>query len=64
MPAVSVAQRRLIGLAEHHPEKVQAKNRSILGMSHSDMHDFASTPEAGLPRKVGKGVLKRAAGRG
>ena len=57
MPAVSVAQRKLIGLAEHHPEQVSAKNRGILSMRKSDMHDFASTPEAGLPRK--KGLLTK-----
>lgn len=54
MPAKSVAQRRLIGLAEHHPEKVSKKNRGILGMKKSDMHDFASTSETDLPAKVAK----------
>ena len=54
MPSVSKAQRRLIGLAEHHPEQVSAENRSILSMKHSDMHDFASTKEKGLPEHVAK----------
>ena len=54
MPAASVAQRRLIAIAEHHPEKVHAKNKGILGMKKSDMHDFASTSEKGLPEKVRK----------
>ena len=60
MPSVSKAERRLIGLAEHHPEKVYAKNRGILKMKKSDMHDFASTKEAGLPKYAGsKGGSKR-----
>lgn len=54
MPSASKAQRRLMGLALHHPEKVKAKNRSILSMSKGDMEDFARTPEKGLPtKKVG-----------
>ena len=59
MPAVSVAQRRLIALAEHHPGEVSAKNRGVLSMKRSDQHDFAATPETGLPEKLGKGILKR-----
>lgn len=61
MPAVSVKQRRLIGLAEHHPDQVSDKNKSILGMSKSDMHDFASTKEKDLPIKVAK--VKRLRGK-
>lgn len=60
MPAKSVAQRRLIGLAKHHPEKVYSKNKGILGMTKSDMHDFASTKETSLPKYAGtKGGNKR-----
>jgi hypothetical protein len=54
MPAGSIALRRLAGLAEHHPEKVSKKNRSILKMTGVQLHDFASTPETGLPYKKGK----------
>jgi hypothetical protein len=54
MPAVSESQRRLIAIAEHHPEQVYGRNRSILGMKKSDMHDFASTSEKGLPAHVKK----------
>lgn len=54
MPSTSKAQRRLIGLAEHHPDKVYPENRSILGMRKSDMHDFASTRESGLPEHAPK----------
>jgi hypothetical protein len=62
MPARSVAQRKLIAIALHHPGKVKAKNRSILSMKREDMHDFAATKETGLARHVSqlkrKGKLK------
>lgn len=54
MPAKSIALRRLAGLAEHHPEKVFKKNRSILKMSGVELSKYASTPETGLPYKVKK----------
>ena len=48
MPAVSKAQRRFMAMAEHGvipaPE----------GMTKGQMHDFAVTPEKGLPAKVRK----------
>lgn len=50
MPAQSKAQRQLMGLAEHHPSKVSAKNRGVLKMSKSQLHDFASTKEKGMPQ--------------
>ena len=49
MPSVSTAQRRAIAIAEHHPDQLYARNRSLLSMKRSDMHDFASTKEKGLP---------------
>ena len=48
MPATSKAQRRAIAIAEHAPDKLYKRNKGLLGMSHSDMHDFASTKEKGL----------------
>jgi hypothetical protein len=54
MPAESIAMGRLARLAEHHPEKVYKKNRSILKMSGTALHDYASTPETGLPYKKKK----------
>lgn len=51
MPAKSKAQRRAIAIAEHHPEQLYARNRGLLKMSHSDMHDFAATPEKGLEER-------------
>jgi hypothetical protein len=47
MPAVSAAQRSLMGLAEHHPEQVQKRNRGVLRMSQGQLHDFASTKGLG-----------------
>jgi hypothetical protein len=43
--------RRAAAIAEHHPEKLKARNRSMLDMTQEQLHDFASTPETGLPRK-------------
>lgn len=51
MPALSIKMRRLMGLAEHHPEQVLKKNRGVLKMSHQQLHDFASTSEENLPLK-------------
>lgn len=53
MPAQSAAQREMFAIAESHPEKLYARNRGALLMSRRQLHDFASTPEAGLPRKKG-----------
>lgn len=52
MPAESKAFRRLAGLAEHHPEEVYPENRGVLKMTHEQLHDFASTPEKGLPERA------------
>lgn len=43
-----------MAIAEHHPEKLRAKNRGLLKMSHKQLHDFAATPETGLPRSKKK----------
>lgn len=61
MPAVSRAQRVAMAIAEHEPGKLYKRNKGLLKMSHEDLHDFASTSEAGLPEK--KGRLRRAAER-
>jgi hypothetical protein len=54
MPAKSVAQRKAIAIAEHAPDQLYSRNKSLLSMKPGDMHDFASTPQKGLPYKVGK----------
>jgi len=51
MPATSIAQRRAMAIAEHEPEKLSAKNKSLLSMSKEQLHDFASTSEKDLPKK-------------
>ncbi len=50
-----------MAIAEHEPAKLNKRNRGLLSMSHGQLHDFASTPEAGLPEK--KGSLRKAAER-
>ena len=54
MPAVSVAQSTAMAIAEHHPEELNPANKGLAKMSHKDLHDFASTPEKGLPEHVHK----------
>jgi len=49
MPAPSKAMRRAAAIAEHHPSQLNAKNRSLLKMTKGQLHDFAKTPEKGLP---------------
>ena len=52
MPAVSEKQRRAAAIAEHHPEQLHSRNRALLKMSKSQLHDFASTKEKGLPKQA------------
>ena len=40
-----------MAIAEHHPEKLKKQNRGLLSMSRSQLHDFAATPEKGLPER-------------
>lgn len=54
MPAKSKAQRIAVAIAEHSPGKLFARNKGLLSMDKEDMHDFAATPEKGLPQHVGK----------
>jgi len=51
MPAVSKAQRTAIAIAEHEPEKLYKRNRGMLDMTQSQMHDFAATKEKHLPAR-------------
>ena len=43
-----------MAIAEHNPGKLYAKNRGLVKMSHSQLHDFAATPRSGLPERKGK----------
>jgi len=54
MPAKSKKQRRAMAIAEHHPEKLYKRNKGLKKMSKSQLSDFASTKEKGLPAKKKK----------
>lgn len=54
MPAVSKSQQRLMAIAEHNPSAVYARNRGVLKMNMSQLHDFAATGRKKLPKKVKK----------
>lgn len=54
MPSVSRNQRIATSIAEHDPSKLYARNRGLLKMSHSQLHDFAATKEKGLPKRAPK----------
>lgn len=58
MPAKSQAQRKAVAIAEHTPGKLFKRNKSLLSMDASDKHDFASTKEKGLPKKLSSGYGK------
>jgi len=40
-----------VELAEHDPGRLYARNKSLLHMTRRQMHEFASTPEQGLPKR-------------
>ena len=59
MPAVSQAQQKAMAIAEHEPDKLYAKNRGLLKMSHSQLHDFAATKRSALPaRSKGRSITR------
>jgi hypothetical protein len=62
MPATSKAQQRLFALAEHKPGELYRKDRSLLNLTHQQLHDFAATPSGNLPERK-SGSLRRAAQR-
>lgn len=41
-------------IAEHAPEKLYARNRGVLGMTHSQLHDFSVGSEKGKPEYAPK----------
>ena len=55
MPAKSKAQREAIAIAEHHPEKLYERNKSLLSMAPQQTHDFAAAKEKGLVKYIRKG---------
>ncbi len=50
MPAVSRNQRIAMSIAEHHPEELYDRNKGLAKMTKTQLHDFAATPEKGLPK--------------
>ena len=54
MPAVSKAQQRLMGAAEHGAKFPMAKKLRA-SMSMQQLHDFASGSEKGKPQHVSSG---------
>lgn len=60
MPAKSKKQQKLMAIAEHEPGKLYAKNKSILKMSHKQMHDFAATKTKNLPTTKQSAYRKKA----
>jgi hypothetical protein len=48
MPAKSVAQRRLMAIAEHHPSASPEAAKIAKSMTKGQLHDFAKTKEKGM----------------
>jgi hypothetical protein len=46
-----------MAIALKEPGKLKSRNKGLLGMSHQQLHDFASTPREGLPKKS-RGLVK------
>ena len=42
MPAVSEKQRRMMAIALHASDKLYSKNKGVLKMNKSQLHDFAT----------------------
>lgn len=55
MPAVSQAQQKYMAIAAHHSGKLHGHKPH---MSLAQLHDFAATPSAGLPQRVGLAALE------
>jgi len=59
MPAKSQAQQIAMAIAEHQPAKLYKRNAGLKQMSHEQLHEFASTPRAGLAKRIAKGATKK-----
>jgi len=51
-----------MAIAEHNPAALYGRDRSLLKMSHQQLHGFAATPSGALPERK-SGSLRRAAQR-
>ena len=54
MPPKSKKQRRAMAIAKHEPEKLYERNKGLKKMSKSQLHEFASAKEKGLPMRKKK----------
>ena len=54
MPAVSKKQQVAMAIAEHAPNKLYSRNKSLLSMTHQQLHDFAHTKRKNLPETAHK----------
>ena len=60
MPVVSKAQRRMMAIAKHAPEKLYKRNRAVLSMAKSELHKFAATKETNLrARAIAKKRMRK-----
>lgn len=54
MPAKSKVQQKAMAIAAHDPSKLYKKNRDLLRMANSQLHDFAATKTSRLPEHTKK----------
>lgn len=52
MPSVSQDQQQMTAIALKHPEKLYVRNRGVLKMKKSQLHEFAATRSKGLPARA------------
>lgn len=62
MPATSKAQQIATAIAEHDPSKLYRRNKAMLKMTPTQLHDFAATKRKGLPERVRDTIRKAAKG--
>ena len=55
MPARSIKQRRMAGMALSKKESGGNGSSGMMGMSLDDLKEYAGTPEKNLPKRVRKG---------
>ena len=50
--------RRMMAIAEHHPEQLYERNKEALAMGKKKLHEFAAVSEKDLPMKARSAKLK------
>lgn len=63
MPAESKAQQAVMAIAEHNPDELYDRNKGAAEMTHSQLHDFASTPTRSLPNYAQSHAARKAEGK-